>query len=231
MRIATLNIDWAKTQKKKAAIEAELSTQDFNILILTEAIPLDLPVYGSVYPTTNLPREQYEGMNYTLVSNPACRVIIYSKYISMKTYEVSDPFTSVCHQFDTEDGSLTIYATIVGTLFRSDMGLAKKELDNCIKDCALIAEQANNLCLVGDLNTSFGAGGSSFQLNGETTNQLKDLCKDCSFVLTTSTLKDNIDHIFMPVYLKETSIMTPGIFVAEGTLSDHQGVYVAIQPQ
>src|SRR5687767_9821823 len=135
MTIGTLNIDWAKTKRKRQAIEAELNNQDFDIVILTEAIPLDLPAYEFVYASTILPRENYEGMNYSLFSYPACRAMIYSKYPSAKAYGVSDPFTSVCHQLDTKEGSLTIYATIIGTLFNRNMDYAKRELYNCVTDC------------------------------------------------------------------------------------------------
>ena len=52
MKIATLNIDWAKKYKSKnhfLRVEEFLNTQDFDFLILTEAIDLNLTYFPLKY--------------------------------------------------------------------------------------------------------------------------------------------------------------------------------------
>ena len=234
MTIATFNIDWAKKNRNHIhAIEFELKARDFDILILTESVPLNLPAYNFIYATTSLPQgQEYEGLDYSTYLNgrAANRVTVYSKYPSLKAYEVVDDFTSICHEFDTDTGGITIYATIIGTWFRNKMEYAKKELDNCIQDCQKISKQTNTLCLAGDLNTSFLPTDGDLQINNETTMLLKNLCITCKLVLTTAQLENNIDHIFLPQHFNLTlHIAPPKVFVEKGKLSDHQGVYVDIQ--
>ena len=48
MKIATLNIDWCKKFKSEK-VEMFLSQQDFDFLILTEALALNLKNYNFCY--------------------------------------------------------------------------------------------------------------------------------------------------------------------------------------
>ena len=228
MTIATLNIDWAgKSKGKKEKIETELTRFDFDILILTEAVELDLPAYKFNYKTDALPVQgEYEGVKYgELLNNTGYRAMIYSKYPSVRSFVVSDAFTSLCCVFETPAGPLTIYATIVGTQFKKSP-YAETELNNCIRDCTTISKQADHLCLAGDLNTSFAEGEKYFQISNETTRQLRELCKACGIDLTTAGLEENIDHIFLPAKLKGKITKDPWIFIGKDLLSDHQGVAV-----
>lgn len=63
MKIATWNIDWGRKYRSKThyqKVEALLIEWDFDVLILTEAIRLNLPNYGYQYfSKANL------GENYT----------------------------------------------------------------------------------------------------------------------------------------------------------------------
>lgn len=226
MKIATFNIDWGKRHFNQ--IQRELNTREFDLLILTETVPLDLPAYNFIYASTALPQgKEYEGMNYSTFATGANRVAIYSKYPSIRQYNVSDEYTSTCQEFDTSIGPLTIYATIIGTWFNKKP-FAEKELANCIRDCQEISRHSNSLCLTGDLNTSF-IPGEKLQINEQTTKQLRDLCSACNLELTTAGLKNNIDHILLPLHLNATLNIVPSVFVEKGKLSDHQGVYVKIQ--
>lgn len=234
MTIANLNIDWGSKQKSKShihKIEEALDALDFNILILTESVDLELPAYNFVYKTKALPQDQeYEDLHYAEYLNGASanRVSIYSKYQSSRSFKVSDDYTSICRQFETEIGIITIYATIIGTWFKKKK-YAEKELFNCITDCLRISNKTNTLCLAGDLNTSFSSTEKHMQINDETTKLLKDLCNSCKLDLTTAKLENNIDHIFISKRLTRGLIVEPAVFVQKGELSDHQGIYLDIQ--
>ena len=236
MTIAILNIDWAKKYKSKThiqRIEECINTLNSDILIVTESVDLNLSIYPFNYKTNTLPKDQgYEELDYSKYLNEesANRVTIYSKYQSVKSFEVSDPYTSICNQFNTDAGNITIYATIIGTWFNKKP-YAEKELHNCINDCMRIYNQTNSLCLAGDLNTSFKQNEKHLQISEETTIQLKDLCNFCQLDPTTKDIEKNIDHIFLPKHLTSTLKCVSNIFVEKDVLSDHQGIFIEIHEQ
>lgn len=234
MTISILNIDWASKQKNNShvhKIEEVLQALDSDILIITEGVELNLPAYNYVYKTKQLPADQeYEGLNYTtyLHATPAYRAMIYSKYESSRSFGVTDEFTSVCQEFETEFGTFTIYATIVGTWFKKKV-FAEKELSNCVEDCMLIYKETGSLCLAGDLNTSFGNLEGHLQISTETTRRLKEVCKSCKMDLTTGNIKENIDHILLPEKVTTQFDVSSAVFVAKGKFSDHPGITVTIK--
>ena len=124
MKIATLNIDWANKQKSQhhfLKIENELNKFDFDFLILTEAINLNLPKFKYQYRSEHIPENmEYETVNYSnyLNGEKAFRTLIYSKFLAKKQFKVCDPKTNLALEFDTEFGNIVIYTTIIGTLFR-----------------------------------------------------------------------------------------------------------------
>ena len=234
MKLSTFNIDWGNKQKSKSyihKIEQALNALDSDLLIITESVDLDLPAYNFVYKTKALPEDQeYEGLNYSdyLNGSSGYRVSIYSKYQSSRSFKVIDEYTSICNQFETSIGTLTIYATIIGTWFKKQP-YAEKELHNCINDCMKISQHTNSLCLVGDLNTSFLQNEKNLQISDETTKALIDLCKVCELDLTTGNIDANIDHIFLPKKMKSILNIIPKVFVQKYELSDHQGVMLDIE--
>lgn len=227
MKIATLNIDWA-LQVGKAKIEEFLNQQDFDFLILTEAIDLNLKNFKFKYHSQPIPENfEYDGLNYTeyLKGEKAYRTIIYSKFPSTKRFNVSDDKTNLALEFETEFGNLVIYATIIGTQFRTKP-FAKNELENCINDCKKISESNPNLIIVGDLNTSFLANEKQFSINIETTESLKSLFKDLNLINATENINQNIDHIIIRNFLAK-NLTGAKTFVEKDILSDHQGVFVS----
>ncbi|MNK55998.1 hypothetical protein D3C87_750210 [compost metagenome] len=227
MKIATLNIDWA-LQVGKAKIEEFLNQQDFDFLILTEAIDLNLKNFKFKYLSQLIPENiEYEGLNYTeyLKGEKAYRTIIYSKFPSNKRFNVSDDKTNLALKFETEFGNLVIYVTIIGTRFRTKP-FAKNELENCINDCKKISESNPNLIIVGDLNTSFLENERQFSISNDTTEFLKSLFKDLNLINATENIKQNIDHIIIPNFLAK-NLTVAKTFVEKDILSDHQGVFVA----
>lgn len=232
MTIATLNIDWAKkysSNSHEQKIIATLSTFDFDILVLTEAISINLPNFHYQYFSENLSENKlYEGVNYAtyLRGTIAHRVIVYSKFSAIKILPVKDPKTSLALELSTSLGNIILYATIIGTQFRKQP-YATVELENCITDCKNLFNQNPNLFIVGDFNTSFLADETSFSINQNTTKQLSALINFLNLQMPTATLRQNIDHIAIPnSFIKNTA--TAGIFIEKNSISDHQGVYVTI---
>ena len=227
MKIATINIDWAK--KGKFKIEEYLNQFNFDFLILTEAIDLNLKNYGYKYCSEQIPdNSEYETQDYSKILNgrTGYRTIIYSKIPLIRKLQVTDEKTSLALEFDTEFGNIIIYATIIGTLYRRKP-FAKNELENCIADCDKIFQTNKNIVIIGDLNTSFNTNEKHFSINSETTESLKNMISRLSLFNPTSNLKENIDHIIIPKSL-ENNLVENKIFIEKGILSDHMGVYIAV---
>jgi|SRR6218665_1462829 len=228
MKIATLNIDWSRKIKKEK-IEQFFNQQDFDFLILTEAINLNLSNFPFKYFSEQIPENiEYEGLNYSKYLNGkiAFRTIIYSKIPSKSKFPVIDDKTSLALEFETELGDLVIYATIIGTQFKRKP-FAQNELENCINDCKRISKINPNLFIIGDLNTSFLDNEKYYCINSQTTEALKSLFENLNLINSTENIEKNIDHIVIPKSLAE-NITESKVFVEKEILSDHQGVLVSI---
>ncbi|MGB1316019.1 MAG: hypothetical protein ACPG4Y_08360 [Chitinophagales bacterium] len=232
MKIATLNIDWAGKAKSKShfrKIEAFLNAQDFDFLVLTEAINLELKNFEYKYFTEQIPEDViYEDLDYTKYLNgeKAFRTVVYSKTACKKRYKVADEKTSLALAFETKFGEIILYTTIIGTWFKKQP-FAQKELENCIKDCKLISKENKNLCIIGDLNTSFLKNEEDYTISTETSQSLKNLFSELELINVTENLKQNIDHIVIPKALKR-NIKGVKVFVEKNVLSDHKGVWVEL---
>lgn len=230
MKIATLNIDWARKAKSKnhyIKIQNFLSAQNFDFLVLTEAIDLVLPNYTFKYFSEMVPENVvYEKLNYTdyLDGEKAYRTAIYSNYSCVKQYQLEDSRTAVASEFQISDQSFILYASIIGTRFK-EKPYAQIELANFIKDCEQLYAQNSNLIIAGDFNTSFLENEKNYQINAETTSQLKCLFEKFRLYNATSAIEKNIDHIIIPESLKKR-IQNSDVFVKKDVLSDHQGVFV-----
>jgi endonuclease/exonuclease/phosphatase family metal-dependent hydrolase len=228
MKIATLNIDWAKTLKSTAT-EAFINQFEFDILVITEGIDLNLPNFPYKYLCEPIPENTvYEGLNYSeyLAGQTAYRTIIYSKYPRVKQYEVTDSRTALAAELQTPFGNIVIYAAIVGTWFNKKP-YARIELDNLIADCQSICEENPNLIIVGDLNTSFRENEKQYCISGATTQALTTLFKDLDLIIPTNTLDENIDHIVIPKAF-ENKVISTNVFVNKDIVSDHKGVYITL---
>jgi exonuclease III len=230
MKIATLNIDWVRKVSKES-FEKFLGKQDFDFLILTEAINLELAQFDYKYLSEQIPENiEYENLNYTsyLKGEKAYRTIIYSKYSkrNVNEFQLNDKKTSLAIEFDTEFGALVIYSTIIGTWFNK-LPFAKKELENCIEDCERIYQLNSNIVIVGDLNTSFLESEKCYSINSATTEALKTLFENLNLVNVTKDIKQNIDHIVIPKRF-ESSFKESNEFVAKDYLRDHKGVFITL---
>ncbi len=233
MKFATLNIDWAekyKSAKHFKKVEQFIDEQDFDFLVLTEAIDLNLRCFKYKYFSDQIPENTiYEGLNYTdyLKGEAAFRTIIYSKTPCVKRYSVNDGKTSLALEFETFLGNILIYATIIGTWFKKQP-FAKKELENCIQDCEELYTLNQNLIILGDLNTSFMENESQYSINPETTELLKNLFERCNLANTTDKLEENIDHIIIPKHF-QSNLIECNVFVEKGILSDHKGIVITLK--
>ena len=233
MKFATLNIDWAEKYKPAnhyKKVEQLLDEQDFDFLVLTEAIDLNLKSFKYKYFSDQIPTNTiYEKLNYTdyLKGETAFRTIIYSKIPCVKRFNVNDGKTSLALEFAIYPGNIIIYATIIGTRYK-EQPFAKKELENCIEDCEKIYALNQNLFIVGDLNTSFLENEKHYLINAETTELLKDLFESCNLVNATDKLEENIDHIIIPKHFLPNLIESK-VFVEKGILSDHKGIVITLK--
>lgn len=233
MKFATLNIDWAekyKPAKHYKKIEQFIDQQEFDFLILTEAIDLNLRNFKYKYFSEQIPANTiYEKLNYTeyLKGESAYRTIIYSEIPCVKRLNTKDEKTSIALEFETYLGTIVIYATIIGTRFKQQP-YAKNELENCIQDCEEIYKLNQNLIIVGDLNTSFLENERLYSINLETTETLKDLFEKCDLVNATDKLTENIDHIIIPKHF-QNNLVESNVFVEKGILSDHKGILITLK--
>ncbi|KPH12593.1 endonuclease/exonuclease/phosphatase family protein [Chryseobacterium sp. ERMR1:04] len=228
MKFATLNIDWAR-KKDSLKIEELIDQFDFDFLILTEAINLNLKNFKYKYFCEQIPENViYENLNYTeyLKGEKAFRTILYSKYPCIKKHTVTDDKTNQALEFETEFGNFIIYCTIIGTWFNRKP-FAEKELQNTIQDCKKIYLVNKNIIIVGDLNTSFKKGEEKFSINSKTTESLRNLFDDLELMNTTKEIDKNIDHIIIPKTFTENSFEAK-TFVDKDVVSDHKGIYIKI---
>jgi endonuclease/exonuclease/phosphatase family metal-dependent hydrolase len=228
MKIATLNIDWAR-KLKRSKTEAYLNQFNLDILVITEGINIDIQQYPYKYLCEPIPENTvYQGINYTKYLNGevAYRTIIYSKYPCTQQHEVNDPKTSIAIELETPFGNLVVYATIIGTQFRKKP-YAKTELEKMIADCTRIYKSNKNLIIAGDLNTSFRENEKSFSINASTTQRLVSIFDDLILVIPTNVLAENIDHIIIPQPF-DRKVIACKTFVEKNILSDHKGVYIEL---
>ncbi|WP_394666346.1 endonuclease/exonuclease/phosphatase family protein [uncultured Chryseobacterium sp.] len=228
MKIATLNIDWAR--KKKFSGTAEFLNQfDFDFLILTEAVNLDLQNFPYKYLCSSIPENTvYENLNYSeyLNGEKAFRTVLYSKIPYSKKYAVADDKTNLALEFETELGKIVFYCTIIGTWFNRKP-FVDIELQNTIRDCRKIEAENKNIFIVGDFNTSFRKGEERFSISSSITETLKSLFKKLNLINSTSEIEENIDHIIIPKGFSDDTEC--GIFVDKNVVSDHKGVFISVE--
>lgn len=228
MKIATLNIDWAR-KKKPQKTAAFLNRFDFDFLVLTEAVDLDLDRFPYKYFCSPIPENTvYENLNYTeyLKGEKAFRTILYSKIPYSKKYPVTDDRTNLALEFETASGNLVFYCTIIGTWFNR-RPFADNELQNTISDCRRIHAHNPNLFIIGDFNTSFKTGEERLSISSKTTDSLKELFRDLSLMNISSEIEQNIDHIVVPESFANLTIEI-GVFVDKNVVSDHQGIFISV---
>ena len=148
MKILTWNIE--RPKKANQLIIDKLAEYDADILILTEKNVIINPGNEYISIASETLTKDHDGINYQAWEN---RTTIWTKYNTSAYHITYDNYTSVCAQIETPNGSLNVYATIIG-VFSGIGERFKTDLENQLLDFEMLSSE-NSLCIVGDLNVTF----------------------------------------------------------------------------
>ena len=218
MKIATWNVARpTKKSKRVPLILDHLKSVDADILILTETNEmLDLGnQYNSFHSTK--PQEPF-------YKDGEKRVSIYSKYRSNGQIETFRSDTSICINFDTPLGNISVYGTIIGINGNKRKNFIT-DLEEQLFDFERIAK-TNNLCISGDLNMTFF---DNYYFTNDGRDRLNKAFDKLGLTNLTADIPQNIDHIIVPnkFFNAKESVDTWNNPV-EKKLSDHIGVFAII---
>lgn len=216
MKIATWNIERLKTKKNLDEIISILNNLEADILVLTETdnrVVLDN--YKYVFSTQSL-HDVKPG--YAPTEN---RIAIYTNFELVEEINTYDKYHTKCVKLKTDYGNLNVYGTIIG-IYKKTRPF-EENLIYQISDIYKIPKE-ENICMVGDYNTSF-ADNYFFREIG------RDLL-NCTFInkdikLLTENVKKCIDHIAISErFLNNFKIGEIVEWNKEKILSDHKGIFV-----
>ena len=219
MKIATWNVARpTKNSKRIPEILDHIKNVDADILVLTETNDfLDLGnSYNCFY--SSKPEED-------IFKEGEKRIAIYSKYPAIGPIETFRSDTSICINFDTPIRHIAVYGTIIGNTgnkskdFIIDLNAQLNDFDRIGK--------TNNLCICGDLNTSFS---DNYYFTNEGRDKLNKAFETLELLNLTAGIHENIDHIILPKKLIDNKNIVNGKWnkPVDKKLSDHMGVFVII---
>ena len=215
MRITTWNLmrPNARTTDRNQYFLDTIQKSNSDIIILTETNDLIDP--GKDYESaSSLPLPaSFESFNY---AEGEKRVSVYSKYPFGESFEVSDPYTSVCREISTPWGALIFYATIIGVTGGKDERF-KKELIGQQNDILHLAK-TNRLCVAGDYNISFSGYPYPSRNVGE---EFAAFLADNNLNLLTKEIADVPDHIAISGNFLEDCQYLSSRMVIDQKISDH----------
>lgn len=219
MKIATWNI--ARYPKRfQIEILKEIEIFDADILVLTETNnSIELEHY-QCHKTKAL-ATNVDGQTYRTGEN---RTSIYSKYPIISIYETYNCYTSVCADLQTPIGILTVYASIIG-IVGNLQPYFNNDLTGQTNDYNAIFPNKENICVIGDLNTTFT--GRVFPSH-HARNALNTAFENFNLVNITKDIDNNVDHIVLSKHLVSAVVKTPIIWNKEKKISDHIGIRIEI---
>lgn len=220
MKIATWNVERpTKNSKRIPEILDYLQKLDADILVLTETNEiLNLGAsYNFFYAT-----KPQDDNNY---KEGETRICIYSKYKTIGQIETFRSDTGICVNFDTPLGNIAVYGTVIGVTgnkgdsFKTDLELQLADFNRISK--------TNNLCICGDLNTSFS---DNYYFTNEGRDKLNNAFDTLALLNLTANIPKNIDHIILPKKLLTNTKTFIGTWNQDidKKLSDHMGVFAII---
>jgi exonuclease III len=226
MKIATWNLERPKTSSRKnESILEKLKGIDADILILTETNKcIDLEPEYAGFPSKELMPSKV--CAYTKGEN---RTTIWSKKKFRKTREIQtcDSSTSVCVGFQTENGELLVYGTVIGIV-----GHPSQNVDEQIDDWRRIVKSgAESLCIAGDFNVQFSRLDN---FTKKSKDKIIVCLSELSVTNLTCNIAENIDHIAVSnQFLKNAPHSETHLWNLEKKahvprLSDHIGVAVRL---
>lgn len=120
---------------------------------------------------------------------------------------------------------MAVYGTVIGITgnkgeeFKNDLNEQLLDFDRIAKD--------HNLCIAGDLNTSFN---DNYYFAKDGRKMLDESFQKNNLINLTKSIPRNIDHIILPKTFVDgrTNKLHPWNLCQDKNLSDHMGVSVAL---
>lgn len=215
MKIATWNIERPnKATKHNLAIIDCLEKINADILILTESN--EFINFGAKYNYFHSSK-----LKDTYYKDGERRVSIYSKFSLIRQFETFRDDTSICGQFETPYGELSVYGTVIGIYGNRQKSFAE-DLDQQLEDFNRIAK-STNFCIAGDLNMSFS---DNYYYTKEGRQKLNSTFEELGLQNLTANIPQNIDHIILTKTFVGERIINIETWNIDKKLSDHIGVAV-----
>jgi len=218
MKILTWNLE--RPKKANQLILDKLAEYNADIVVLTETnniINLGKE-YASIESETLV--KDHDGINYHKGEN---RTTIWTKYKILVEHKTFDSYTAVCAQIETPNGSLNVYATIIG-VFGGIGERFKSDLENQLLDFEKLTSK-KPLCIIGDLNVTFS--GRVYPSN-EARNKLNNAFDKLKLLNVTATIENNVDHIIVSKgFIKNKKVIIE-TWNHDNKLSDHIGICLTL---
>ena len=215
MKICTWNLmrPTNRTVLRNNIFHNTIKTANPDILILTETnsnINPGVNYFSS--STTELPAD-FENLAYEDGEN---RVTIYSKFPFGRHFKTCDEYTSVCSEVLSLNGSLIIYATIIGVTGGKDKRFVK-EFINQKEDISKLSLE-NDICVAGDFNISF----SGFPYPSHSViKEAEDFFENVGLKILTANNLNSPDHIAISKSFIKDSSLESSELPFERKITDH----------
>ncbi len=219
MKILTWNVERPKISNQ--LILDKLAEYNADVLILTETNVIMNPGKEYIPIASETLIKGHDGINYQAGEN---RTTIWTKYKTSAYHKTYDNYTSVCAQIETPNGSLNVYATIIG-VFGGIGERFKTDLENQLLDFEMLSSE-NSLCIVGDLNVTFSG---RVYPSHDARNKLNTAFEKLKLTNLTSEIENNVDHIVLSKGFIENKKVTIEIWNHDKILSDHIGICLTIE--
>lgn len=217
MTIATWNVERLKHYQDLGDILLACNRAQADILVLTETddrVRPDYPYCFHTLPPAELQPEWYKPTEK--------RVSVFTRYPCIRQHTTYDPYTSICVELETEQGSLLVYGTIIGIYGNRHPSFQEDLLRQC-EDFMRLSEGQNNLCICGDWNCSFG---DNYYFTRFGRDCLLQTLSKSKIRLLTALQAQCIDHIAISERFFDGTEMHIEEWNHEKRLSDHKGILV-----
>lgn len=217
MTIATWNVERLKHYQDLGDILLACNRAQADILALTETddrVRPDYPYCFHTLPPAELQPERYKPTEK--------RVSVFTRYPCIRQHTTYDPYTSICVELETEQGSLLVYGTIIGIYGNRHPTFQEDLLRQC-EDFMRLSEGQNNLCICGDWNCSFG---DNYYFTRFGRDCLLQTLSKSRIRLLTALQAQCIDHIAISERFFDGTEIHIEEWNHEKRLSDHKGILV-----
>ncbi len=219
MKILTWNIE--RPKKANQLILDKLAEYNADIVVLTETNSIINPGKEYISITSETLTKGNDGINYHAGEN---RTTIWTKYRVGMHHKTYDKYTSVCTQIETPEGSLDVYATIIG-VFGGIGERFKSDLENQLLDFEILSS-GKPLCIIGDLNVTFSG---RVYPSHDARNKLNTAFEKLKLTNLTANIENNVDHIVLSNDFIQNKKVIIETWNHDKRLSDHIGICLAIE--